>query len=102
MTFKKKRKSLLGVEKLGCQSPGMLKGVSMPKIEARVTETDQGEDTVPMQWHSLGAFRLKNVSVHRADLSVVLKPQGGQVAAVQESGVGISAQDEKWMLNCGG
>lgn len=49
-------------------------------------------------WVHTGAFGLKNVSVCRANLSVVLKPQGYQVAALQESGVGISAQDGKRML----
>lgn len=50
-------------------SPGRLKRVSMHKVElARVPETEQGEDTVPVWCKSLGrvlgAFGMKNISVH--------------------------------------
>ena len=107
VTFRKKRKSLLGVKELGCHSPGRGKEVFLHYTELLwVPETEQGEDTVPMRWDSLGCiqgpFGLKNVSVHGADLKVVLKLQGGQGAALQESEVGISVQDETWRLNCRG
>lgn len=73
-----------------CQSPGRLKRVSMYKVElARVPETEQGEDTVPVWCHSLGcvlgAFRMKNVFVHCRDLSVVLELQEDQLVALQRS-----------------
>lgn len=107
VTLRKKRKFLLRVEELGCHSPGRRKEVFLHYTELLwVPETEQGEDTVPMRWDSLGCiqgpFGLKNVSVHGADLNVVLKPQGGQWVALQESGVGISVQDETWRLYCRG
>lgn len=78
-----------------CQNPGRLKRVSMYMVEL-VPETEQGEDTVPVWCHNLGcvlgAFGMKNASVHGRDLSMVLDPQEDQLAAIQRSRVEIGTR----------
>lgn len=77
---------------MACQNPGRLKRLSMHKVElTQVPETEQREDTVPERCHSLGcivgAFGMKNASVHGRDLSMVLEPQEDQLAALRRSRV---------------